>query len=128
MLISRQKPARSGKRSRPQRSIRHDPVEKDTITIAGFTGNHNLIRGTGWSGADSGYFRWSTHISFPHNDIVANVRKHNPDVLFFSGDQLYEGASPVGVDRQNLQSDLLYKWYLWCWASGDKTKKLKLTF
>jgi hypothetical protein len=111
-----------GGKDRPyywQGTIRHDPIEKETITIAGFTGNHNLIWGSGSGAADSGFCRWSTHVSFPHNDIVANVRKHNPDVLFFSGDQLYEGASPVGVDRENLQNDLLYKWFLWCWAFGD---------
>jgi len=105
-------------------TIKHDPVEKETLTIAGFTGNHNLVKPSkkGAGGADSGYCLWSTHIAFPHNDIISNVPKHNPDLYFFSGDQVYEGFSPTGVDKKNLHKDLLYKWYLWCWAFGDMVR------
>jgi hypothetical protein len=118
-------------------TIRRDPVDKETIVLAGFTGNHNvahpgLDRGSfSWvfgNRKDSGAFPWTDEgLWFPHNDIVANVLKHKPDVLFFSGDQVYESASPTGAVRKPLDEamlDYLYKWYLWCWAYRDMTKDI----
>lgn len=51
--------------------IRRDPIEKDTISIAAFTGNSNSDRGM-------------------REDVVANIKALDPDMLFFSGDQSYE--------------------------------------
>jgi len=51
--------------------IRKDPVDKDTIVVAAFTGNSNKDRG-------------------PRPDIVKNIKAQNPDLLFFSGDQSYD--------------------------------------
>jgi hypothetical protein len=51
--------------------VRRDPVEKDTLVVAAFTGNSNADRG-------------------PKPDILRNVRAHDPDLLFFSGDQVYD--------------------------------------
>lgn len=100
-------------------TIRKDPVEKETIVVAGFTGNHNnshRIR--------RAPFNWTTDVWFPHRDITAKVSMHKPDVLFFSGDQVYEGNSPSFPDRANIKLDYLYKWYLWCWAYRDLTKDI----
>ena len=49
-------------------TIRRDPIDKETIVVAGFTGNAG--------GNDK-------------EDIVAHVRKHEPDLLVFTGDQVY---------------------------------------
>jgi hypothetical protein len=49
-------------------TIRHDPVEKETIVVAGFTGN---------AGGNT------------KEDIVRHVTAHNPDLLVFTGDQVY---------------------------------------
>jgi len=98
-------------------TIRHDPVNKESIVVAGFTGNHNTRRGV-----ENGNFPWNKYgLWFPHTDIVNHVWNHNPDLLFFSGDQIYEGGSPTGADRQHAELDYLYKWYLWCWAFRDLT-------
>lgn len=51
--------------------IRKDPVDKEEIVVAAFTGNSNSDRG-------------------PRPDIVRNLKKQNPDLLFFSGDQSYD--------------------------------------
>jgi len=99
--------------------VRKNPVDKDTIIIAGFTGNHNLAKGV-----ESAPFNWKEQMWYPHNQLVDNVKKHNPDLLFFSGDQIYEGASPSGLDRNNKNIDYMYKWYLWCWAYSNITKDL----
>jgi hypothetical protein len=51
--------------------IRRDPVDKETIVVAAFTGNSNADRG-------------------PKPDILRNIRAHDVDLLFFSGDQVYD--------------------------------------
>jgi hypothetical protein len=58
--------------------------------------------------------------------VVAAVQKHQPDLLFFSGDQVYEGDSPTFADSNpaNIQLDYLYKWLLWCWAYRDLTRDI----
>ncbi len=95
-------------------TVRRDPVDRETIVVAGFTGNHNNRRGV-----ESGRYDWKTGMWFPHADLTHRVRAHDPDVLFFSGDQVYEGASPTRPDRAQIELDYLYKWYLWCWAYRD---------
>lgn len=104
-------------------TIRHDPVQKKEIVVAAFTGNHNVQRGV-----DGGKFSWTEdHMWFPHNEIVAHVSAHKPDLLFFSGDNVYEGASPTAPDRSGEESsyyDYLYKWYLWCWAFRDLAREI----
>ncbi len=98
-------------------TVRKDPVDQPVVSVAGFTGNHNTGRGV-----EGGRFRWVDHVWFPHNDIVEDLKIQDVDVLFFSGDQVYEGASPTFPDRENAYLDYLYKWYLWGWAFRDITK------
>ena len=57
-----------------QGTIQKDPAAKDIITVAGFTGNSV---GIGHGG------------TIPKSDIVDNLKKIKPDLLFFSGDQVY---------------------------------------
>lgn len=101
--------------------IRHDPLEKENIVVAAFTGNHNVTRSVKWHGVDGGYFPWNWGLWFPHEQLVAHVNSQKPDILFFSGDQVYEGASPTVADFKYVWKDYLYKWYLWCWAFRDLT-------
>ncbi len=85
--------------------IRKEPIEKDEIVIAGFTGND--------------------HLGFPNTDIFEQVKYHNPDVLFFSGDQLYESNGGYGAQRAPYDKatlDYLRKWYLYGWAYRDLMK------
>lgn len=55
--------------------VRKDPVDKDVIVVVAFTGN-------------------SIHAShggdIPRTDLVENVKRLKPDLLFFSGDQVYD--------------------------------------
>lgn len=100
-------------------TFRSNPIDKETIVVAGFTGNHNLAKGV-----ERAPFNWQEQIWYPHNQLIKNVEKQNPDLLFFSGDQIYEGASPTFQDIKNKYVDYMYKWYLWCWAYSDITKDL----
>lgn len=107
--------------------VRRDPVDKPVITVAGFTGNHNNARNVGvrWPhGKQLKPCDWLSGIYFPHADLTSRVEKHKPDVLFFSGDQVYEGDSPSFADSKNLTLDYMYKWYLWCWAYRDLAREI----
>lgn len=107
-------------------TVRRDPVDKSSIVVAGFTGNHNNSHsiGGGWGATDPEKNNWIKGMWFPHKEIVDAVSKHEPDVLFFSGDQVYEGKSPTFADARHIKLDYLYKWYLWCWAYRDLTKDI----
>lgn len=83
-------------------TVRKEPLEKDEFVIAGFTGNNDL--------------------GFPNNDFVKSVAFHNPDLLFFSGDQIYEGVGGYSVQRNPVEKaavDYLRKWYLYGWVYRD---------
>jgi hypothetical protein len=88
-------------------TVKKDPVDKNEIIVAAFTGN--------------------TDLGFPHNEIVRNVRSQNPDLLVFTGDQIYEPVGGYGVERAPLEKatiDYLRKWYLYGWAYRDLLKDI----
>ncbi|MFW6163480.1 MAG: discoidin domain-containing protein, partial [Planctomycetota bacterium] len=85
-----------------QGTIRKSPVDKDPIVVAAFTGNADY--------------------AFPNLDLVRHVTAHDPDVLFFSGDNIYENVGGYGIERQPLERaclDYLRKWYYFGWAYAD---------
>lgn len=62
------------------------------------------------------------NIYFPHQRVVQNLRRHDPDLLAVMGDQLYEDK-PTRVDsRVDPGLDYLYKWYLWVWSFRSLTR------
>ncbi|MEW4530454.1 alkaline phosphatase D family protein [Maioricimonas sp. JC845] len=82
--------------------VRRDPVDKRVITVAGFTGHKDT--------------------AFPNELLVSNVLKHNPDVLLFTGDQIYEDAGGFGIIREPAEVavvNYLRKIYLWGWSFRD---------
>jgi len=86
-------------------TIRKDPTDQEEIVIAGFTGNSDL--------------------GFPNSDITKQVKFQNPDVLFFSGDQIYETVGGYGTQRfptNVAMLDYLRKWYVYGWAYRDLMK------
>ncbi len=86
-------------------TIRQEPLESEMVVVAGFTGNNDL--------------------GFPNNDLVDNVKIQDPDFLFFSGDQIYEGVGGYGTQRSPLEKaslDYLRKWYLFGWTYADLMK------
>ncbi|MFH0989632.1 MAG: alkaline phosphatase D family protein [bacterium] len=87
--------------------IRKEPNQKKEIVIAAFTGNNDL--------------------GFPNNDIVKQVKSKKPDLLFFSGDQIYEGVGGYGVEVGVIEwsmIDYLRKWYLYGWAYRDLLRSI----
>ena len=55
-------------------TIRKNPIDKETIVVAAFTGNSIHARHGG---------------DIAKTDIIDNLRRLDPDLLFFSGDQVY---------------------------------------
>ncbi|MGV3539767.1 MAG: alkaline phosphatase D family protein [Rufibacter sp.] len=56
---------------------------------------------------------------FPYSPLVRNLEKHNPDILYFSGDQLYEGNGGYPIKRAPESEAILSylgKWYMFGWA------------
>ena len=83
-------------------TVRRDPVDKETIVVAAFTGNADY--------------------AFPNLDLVRHVKIHDPDVLFFSGDNIYENVGGYGCQRGPLDKaclGYLRKWYFFGWAYAD---------
>ncbi|MFO8035762.1 MAG: alkaline phosphatase D family protein [Anaerolineales bacterium] len=71
--------------------IRANPLDKEEIVVAAFTGNGNSDRG-------------------PRPDIIKNIQRIDPDLLFFSGDQVYD------------HQDHLVSWLLWGRQFGEITR------
>ncbi|MBN1911793.1 MAG: hypothetical protein JW818_18780 [Pirellulales bacterium] len=100
--------------------IRPDPVDKQTITVAGLACVCHINR---YKYRVERRMAWTPEaVWFPHQEVVDNLAKQKPDIYFFVGDQIYEGASPTvpvksPVDKAML--DYLYKWYMWCWMYHD---------
>lgn len=88
-------------------TIRKDPVDKEIIKVAAFTGNNDL--------------------GFPNTEVTQNVLKHDPDLLVYTGDQIYEPRGGFGhvqspVDLATL--DYLRKWYMFGWEYGEMLRKI----
>ena len=85
-----------------QGTVRRDPTDKSEISVAGFTGHQDT--------------------AFPNALLVSNVLKHDPDVLLFTGDQIYEGNGGFGIIRAPKEPavlNYLRKIYLWGWSFQD---------
>ncbi len=59
---------------------------------------------------------------FPYSPLVKNLTKLEPDILYFSGDQIYEanGGYPIKREPEDLSIlNYLGKYYMFGWAFGD---------
>lgn len=101
-------------------TIAADPIEKEEIVVAAFTGNSNS------AGMGGGLFDFKNNVWFPHADLVSYVAKHHPDLLVYTGDNVYEGrpTAPDFSSTENTALDYLYKWYMFCWAHGILTREI----
>lgn len=75
----------------------------------------------------TGGLKWNENgLWFPHRDVRDHVAAHDPHLLYFGGDQIYEGdltpavRSPYGAAI----GDYLMKWYRHGWSFGELTRRL----
>lgn len=88
-------------------TVRKDPADKEEIVVAAFTGNNDL--------------------GFPHADIVRNMRHHKPDLMAFTGDNVYERVGEYGIVREPTDMailDYLRKWYIFGWEYGELLREI----
>lgn len=79
--------------------IRKDPRDKPRFVIGALTCTNDL--------------------GFPHQDVVRSLRHFNPDILLFTGDQIYERVGGYGIQMEPLEAaalDYLRKWLLFGWS------------
>lgn len=83
-------------------AIRPDPRGKEKLVIGALTCNNDF--------------------GFPHADILRSLSHWNCDILFFTGDQIYERVCEYGIQMQPLEAaalDYLRKWLLFGWSYRD---------
>ncbi|MBW6537304.1 MAG: alkaline phosphatase D family protein, partial [Mariniphaga sp.] len=59
---------------------------------------------------------------FPYSPLVENLTKQEPDILYFSGDQVYEPNGGYDIKREPVDVSILNylgKYYMFGWAFGD---------
>jgi alkaline phosphatase D len=81
--------------------VRREPKDKNKLVVAAFTCQNDF--------------------GFPHAEVALHAGAHDPDLLFFSGDQIYERVAGYGTQYQPVDKailDYLRKWYLFGWAFG----------
>ena len=68
---------------------------------------------------------------FPHTDFTTHLLAHRPEVLFWTGDQIYEAVGGYGAIESRAPEDLepaihdfLRKWYVFGWAVGSVTRDI----
>lgn len=82
-------------------TIRQDPQDKPLV-VGGLTCQHS--------------------VGFPYGPLVKHLTARNPDLLYFSGDQIYEPNGGYGIIRfpaERAIENYLGKWYMFGWAFGD---------
>ena len=87
--------------------IRADPKRKNEIVVGSLTCQGDF--------------------GFPHAEIFRNMQIARPDLLLFTGDQLYEANGGYGIQRMPIEAarlDYLRKWYMFGWAWGDLTRSI----
>ncbi len=70
-------------------------------------------------------------LGFPHSDFTTHLAYHKPELLFWTGDQIYESVGGYGVLESRAPGllepamlDFLRKWYIFGWAVGDLTREI----
>ncbi|MFA5533134.1 MAG: alkaline phosphatase D family protein [Mariniphaga sp.] len=82
-------------------TIRQEPVDRP-LTLGGLT--------------------CQFHYGFPYTPLVKNLNALNPDMLYFSGDQIYEANGGYPVKREPADVSIinyLGKYYMFGWAFRD---------
>jgi alkaline phosphatase D len=110
--------------------VRREPVDRHVVSLAAFTGMGVIGRTVSQPGPKPGegevlVGRWMpANVWMPFAEAVQAVSKQNVDILFFTGDQIYEGK-PSPADRSRMPiEDYLYKWLLWHWAFRELTNHI----
>ena len=91
--------------------IRREPAEKQEVVV--------------------GLLTCIWDFGFPHDDFTRHLAYHKPDILFWTGDQIYEPVGGYGVIESRAPEtlepamlDFLRKWFIFGWATGGLTREI----
>jgi alkaline phosphatase D len=111
--------------------ITHNPREKEEITLAALSGNHPMGRmldmAPGGAGEDYKKGRWTAeNLWFPYAPLIQALADQRPDLLIFTGEQVYSDPSPENSmgNGRNPELDFLHHWFLWHWAYQPLTRRI----
>jgi hypothetical protein len=95
--------------------IRAEPPPEEPLLLGALTCHKTYTGGLAWN--DQGLW-------LPHEELVQAVQERDPDLLYFSGDQIYEGDLTPASQRNEdaLILDYLWKYSHWIWAFRDITR------
>ena len=98
-------------------SIRPEPATGDALVLASLSCLKNQVGPIAWNGSG---------LWFPHERAAAEVLAEDPDLVYFSGDQLYEGDL-TGPDRRTPETALLdyrtkFDRFLWSFEELLRTR------
>jgi alkaline phosphatase D len=95
--------------------IRAEPSLAEPLVLGSLTCHKTYTGGLKWN---------SDGLWFPHEELVGAVTRQDPDLLYFSGDQIYEGdLTPAGQRGEDAYIlDYLWKYTHWLWAFRDLTR------
>ena len=92
-------------------TIHKDPVDKPNLVIGLLT------------------CLWD--FGFPQSDFTANLAHHKPDILFWTGDQVYEPVGGYGAIESRepgligaAMLDFQRKWFIFGWSVGELTRNI----
>jgi len=98
--------------------------------VAGFTGMGVVGRLANAPGGkpregEAVFGRWTaSNIWMPFEQAVAGVLQQSPDLVCYTGDQIYEGKPTQKDPSRTPWDDYLYKWILWHWSFGPLTNHI----
>lgn len=111
-------------------TIQADPVGKPVVSLAAFTGMGAMGRTANARGPQEQpgeviVGRWTpANVWAPHERAVRALLRQNLDILFFTGDQIYEGKPTPPDATRTPYEDYLYKWLIWHWSFRELTNHL----
>ena len=96
-------------------TVRAEPSPQKPLVLGSLTCHKTYTGGLQWNGDG---------LWFPHEELVSAVAERNPDLLYFSGDQIYEGdLTPAGQRNEDaVILDYLWKYTHWIWAFRELTR------
>ncbi|MDA3821623.1 MAG: alkaline phosphatase D family protein [Bacteroidales bacterium] len=96
--------------------IKADPVQKPELVVGAFACMSHMEGSINGRRID-----YPDRLWFPHSKFVQSVEEQKADILFFMGDQIYEGrpTPPDFSSPENTELDYLYKWYIFLWSTGE---------
>ncbi|CAK0823251.1 unnamed protein product, partial [Prorocentrum cordatum] len=95
--------------------IRREKSSQEAAVMGSLSCAKNAYGTIGWD---------SEGMMFPFSGVTSSLQTHDPDVLFFAGDQVYDGDITPADLRSQYHTWLDYhtKWQRFLWSFGNLTK------